>query len=155
MNICAKGETILFCSENITVYRPPENLYLRLDRIHKGVIELEYDTGLTIADDDSLDAITNCIIYKDNAKLELEYHFLNLARSYKEYGDYPQLNDFLNFMVSYGQELLFTIENIGLYINGIFPYAYKSRRFNTLHFIRRDVQNKIIKQELKSDGLYM
>lgn len=138
--------------KNATEYVPPEILFVGINSLHEGILQLEYETGLHVNDDDTLNAITNCIHIEQNAKIELDYYCLNLADKYCYGNMYPELDMFLKFLIDYGNELLTKIQAIGLYCNGVFPYAYTSRRYNTVRFLRKDVLYKQIKQELKEDG---
>lgn len=144
----------MFYLKKAVVYTPPENLILSLPDLHEGILLLEYETGLYINDDETLTAITNCIEKEDQAKLELEYYCLNLVDKHCYGGIYRELELFLDFLIHYGNDLFNKVKCIGLYNNGVFPYSYRNRRYNSIQFIRKDVLYQQIRNEIIQDGKY-
>ena len=116
--------------------------------------DTQYDTGLYIDDNSTLTAITNCIEKEAVAKEELEYYCLNLVSNHCNGVMYSELDLFLKFLIEFGNRLLYNVKAIGLYQNGIFPYAYRNRRYDAMQFLRKDILYKQIKDELYQDGYY-
>lgn len=132
----------------------PEILIVNIDGLSNEIHQLEYETGLYIDSDSTLNAITDCIKCEQSAKTELEYYCLNLAAEQCNGEIYAELNSILHFLIDFGSVLFRDLRNLGMYQNGILPYAYRNRRNDAVRFMRRDALMKQIKKELSSDGLY-
>jgi len=142
----------LFYLKKTTIYIPPEYLLVGLDTLNEDVWQLEYETGLNVDSDETLRAITQCIEKEDQAKMELEYHCLNLTDEHCQNGVTREIELYFNFLIQYGNNLLNRIQTIGLYHNGIFPYVYSKKRINAIQFIRKDIFQQINKRDLIQDG---
>jgi hypothetical protein len=136
------------------VYIPPANIIISIDKLNYGILELEYNTGLIINDDETLNAICNCIIEENLAITEIEYYCLDIVSKFCNGNIYGELDSVLKFLIYYGNEIFHKIKTIGLYQNGIFPFVYKQRRYDSIHFMRKDILYDQIKRELIKNGQY-
>jgi len=143
-----------YYSENASSIHMPKVILMGIEGLNEGVLQLQYETGLYLDGDESLATITRCIQKEDIARSEIEYYCLDMVNRYCNGTMYIGLDILLKFLIAFGTELFYRVREAGFYSNGVFPYTYDYRRFDSIRFLRSDIYIDEIKRELADEGLY-